>query len=113
MTTTDQHMTAVEALHAFARRAVDAEAAQALVDQARREILGEVVARPEQNGEQPAPTDTPLVLRRVVEHALRKPVPCPKCSRTAPCRCIADRTDARVEVLLGAIAPWLRTSDAA
>ncbi|MFB7594319.1 hypothetical protein [Streptomyces sp. NPDC056160] len=52
----------------------------------------------------------PLVVRRVLEHALRRPVPCPKCSRTTTCRCIADRTDARVDAVLGALAPWLNTS---
>ncbi|MFD5838198.1 hypothetical protein ACFWHV_32315 [Streptomyces collinus] len=187
---TDQPMTAVEALLAFARRHVDGEAAQALVDEATRELAGRTVVRPEQqlvplrfvlrrrkdisgisglgdvadgvlwpdgtasirwrgehpsvvfwdrgrvsvemihghqgateivfvdqDGEQPAPPSTatgsaaaPLVVRRVLEHALNKPVPCPKCSRTAPCRCVADRTDGRVEAVLGALAPWLTTS---
>ncbi|MFM9464816.1 hypothetical protein ACKI1K_18425 [Streptomyces scabiei] len=51
----------------------------------------------------------PLVVRRVLEHALRRPVPCPKCERTAQCRCIADRTDARIDTVLGALAPWLNT----
>lgn len=51
----------------------------------------------------------PLVVRRVLEHALRRPVPCPKCERTAQCRCIADRTDARIDTVLAALAPWLNT----
>jgi hypothetical protein len=51
----------------------------------------------------------PLVVRRVLEHALRRPVPCPKCERTSQCRCIADRTEARIDVVLGALAPWLNT----
>ncbi|MDX3753708.1 hypothetical protein [Streptomyces sp. AK08-02] len=51
----------------------------------------------------------PLVVRRVLEHALRRPVRCPKCERTAQCRCIADRTDARIDTVLGALAPWLNT----
>ncbi|WP_330349734.1 hypothetical protein [Streptomyces sp. NBC_00582] len=193
MSTTEPKMTAVEALLAFARRAVDAEAAQALVDEATRELTGRTVVRPDQelvplrfkvkrhhdvsgvsgdgnvadgvlwpdgtasvrwrgehpsavfwdrgrvsvefihghqgatevvlvdqDGEQlaavsPTPTGTggttaaPLVLRRVLEHALRRPVPCPKCSRTSTCRCIADRTEARLDVVLGALAPWLNT----
>ena len=189
---TDPKMTAVEALLAFARRAIDAEAAQALVDEATRELTGRTVVRPEQQlvplrftvrrhhdvsgvsgdgnvadgvlwpdgtanirwrGEHPSavfwdrgrvsvefihghqgateivlvdqddeqltpPTPTgagetsvaaPLVLRRVLEHALRRPVPCPKCSRTSTCRCVADRTEARVDVVLGALTPWLNT----
>lgn len=184
MTDTDQHMTAVEALLAFARRHTDAEAAQALVDQATNELAGRTVVRPEHDvaplrfyfrrnqdvsgvsgegriadgvlwpdgtaslrwrgphpkvdfcdrglvtaehvhghggatevvfldrpDEQPAgvdASDVPVVLRRMVEHALRRPVPCPKCSRTTPCRCIADRTEARVTAVLTALAPWLR-----
>ncbi|WP_327725755.1 hypothetical protein [Streptomyces europaeiscabiei] len=67
--------------------------------------------------EQPAdavdPADVPLALRRMVEHALRRPVPCPKCSRTTACRCITDRTEARVGAVLAAIAPWLRGGEAA
>lgn len=51
----------------------------------------------------------PLVVRRVLEHALRRPVPCPKCERTSQCRCIADRTEARIDVVLGALAPWFNT----
>jgi hypothetical protein len=47
-------------------------------------------------------------LRRIVEHALRRPVPCPKCERTSTCRCAgADRTEGRVDMVLGALAPWL------
>ncbi|MFI1467619.1 hypothetical protein [Streptomyces wuyuanensis] len=189
---TDKTMTAVEALLAFARRAVDAEAAQALVDEATRELTGRTVVRPEQqlvplrftvrrhhdvtgvsgdgnvadgvlwpdgtasvrwrgehpsavfwdrgrvsvefihghqgatevvlvdqDGEQPVmPTPTgagtvaaaPLVVRRVLEHALRRPVPCPKCERTSTCRCAgADRTEARIDAVLGALAPWLNS----
>ncbi|MGA5489590.1 hypothetical protein ACPCK1_17760 [Streptomyces pseudogriseolus] len=191
---TDSNMTAVEALLAFARRAVDAEAAQALVDEATRELTGRTVVRPEQQlvplrftvrrhhdvtgvsgdgnvadgvlwpdgtasvrwrGEHPSavfwdrgrvsvefihghqgatevvlvdqdgepltsPTPTPtgagnpaaapLVVRRVLEHALRRPVPCPKCERTSTCRCAsADRTEARIDAVLGALAPWLNS----
>jgi hypothetical protein len=192
MSSTEQQMTAVEALLAFARRAVDDEAAQALVDEATRELTGRTVVRPEQQlaplrfvlrrrkdvsgisglgdvadgvlwpdgtasvrwrGEHPsavfwdrgrvsvefihghqgatevvfvdqdgdpltAPTPTPtgegaaaapLVVRRVLEHALRRPVPCPKCSRTSTCRCVADRTEGRLDAVLGALAPWLNT----
>jgi hypothetical protein len=189
---TDSKMTAVEALLTFARRAVDDQAAQALVDQAVRELAGRTVVRPEQqlaplrfvlrrhtdisgvsgvgdvadgvlwpdgtasvrwrgehpslvfwdrgrvsvefvhghqgateivwldqDDEQPAsappgsagPASAPLVVRRVLEHALRRPVPCPKCERTSPCRCAgADRTEARLDVVLGALAPWLTAS---
>ncbi|MEU3124385.1 hypothetical protein ABZ696_29485 [Streptomyces albidoflavus] len=61
------------------------------------------------------PAAAPLVLRRVLDHALRKPVPCPNCTRTAPCRCIADRTEERVDAVLAALGPWLvtRPGDAA
>ncbi|MFE9624266.1 hypothetical protein [Streptomyces sp. NPDC006527] len=182
----DQPMTAVEALLAFARRHTDPAAAQALVDQAARELTGRAVVRPEQQlaprrfvlrrrrdisgisglgdvadgvlwpdgtasirwrGEHPSVvfwdrgrvsvesihghqgatevvfldqddephtaaaagtgTAAPLVVRRVLDHALRRPVPCPKCERTTPCRCGADRTDGRIDVVLGALAPWL------
>lgn len=197
MSTTEPKMTAVEALLAFARRAVDAEAAQALVDEATRELTGRTVVRPEQQlaplrftvrrhqdvtgvsgegavadgvlwpdgtasvrwrGEHPSavfwdrgrvsvefihghqgateivmidhdgdalavPTPTgggaasaaPLVMRRVLEHALRRPVPCPKCERTSTCRCVADRTEGRIDAVLGALSPWLttRSSEAA
>jgi hypothetical protein len=184
---TEQQITAVEALASFARRHVDAEAAQALVDQATRELAGRTVVWPEddalplrlyfrrhqdvsdvsgeghvadgvlwpdgtlsirwrgphpkidfcdrgvdtaefvhghdglteivfvdQPGEQPAPASAgsspaPAVMRRVLEHALRKPVPCPKCERTSTCRCIADRTEGRLDVVLAALAPWLNT----
>ncbi|MFF7171120.1 hypothetical protein [Streptomyces pseudovenezuelae] len=187
MTDTDQHMTAVEALLAFARRVVDDEAARALIDEATRELAGRIVVRPDQDlvplrftvrrhhdvsgvsgdgnvadgvlwpdgtanirwrgehpsavfwdrgrvsvefihghqgateivlvdqdGETPVPAPAaagsaaaPLVVRRVLEHALKRPVPCPKCSRTAQCRCIADRTEGRIDAVLGALAPWL------
>ncbi|MEV5911093.1 hypothetical protein AB0M00_19595 [Streptomyces chartreusis] len=70
----------------------------------------------DQPGEQPAPapaaagsTPAPLVMRRVLEHALNKRVPCPKCQRTAQCRCIADRTEGRVDAVLAALAPWLNS----
>ncbi|MCX5562749.1 hypothetical protein [Streptomyces sp. NBC_00038] len=70
----------------------------------------------DQPGETPAPAPAaagsaaaPLVVRRVLEHALKKPVPCPKCSRTAQCRCIADRTEGRIDAVLGALAPWLNS----
>lgn len=186
---TDQPMTAVEALLAFARRAVDDEAAQALVDEATRELTGRTVIRPtddavplrlklrrhedvsgvsglgnvadgvlwpdgtasirwrgehpsvvfwdrgrvsvefvhghdgrteivlvDQAGETPAPapaaagsTPAPLVVRRVLEHALKKRVPCPKCSRLTQCRCIADRIEGRIDMVLDALAPWLNS----
>ncbi|MEV6836796.1 hypothetical protein AB0N17_20190 [Streptomyces sp. NPDC051133] len=182
---TDQPMTAIAALRAFALQHVDDAAAQALIDQATHELTGRTVVWPEddavplrfffrrnedvtgisgeghiadgvlwpdgtvslrwrgphpkidfcdrgidtaefvhghggstqivfidQPGDIPAigePAAAPLVLRRVLEHALRKPVPCPNCSRTVACRCIADRTEARVDVVLGALAPWLKT----
>ncbi|MFE9810678.1 hypothetical protein [Streptomyces sp. NPDC005548] len=196
MTTTDMPMTAVEALLAFARRVIDNEAAQALLDQATLELAGRRIVRPDQqltplrftvrrhhdvsgvsgdgnvadgvlwpdgtanirwrgehpsavfwdrgrvsvefihghqgateivlvdqDDEQPAPAAeggidpaaASLALRRVIEHALNRPVPCPKCSRTSTCRCMAARTEARIDVLLAALAPWLspRTDTAA
>lgn len=60
-----------------------------------------------------APGAAPLVLRRVVEHALNRPVPCPDCGRTPTCRCMAKRTEGRIDVLLAALAPWLTTRDTA
>ncbi|MGE7078723.1 hypothetical protein ACQKH1_10435 [Staphylococcus capitis] len=45
---TDTKMTAVEALLAFARRAVDDEAARALLDEATLELTGRRVVRPDQ-----------------------------------------------------------------
>lgn len=187
---TEQQITAVEALHAFAQRHTDPAAAQALVDQATRELTGRTVVRPEQQlaprrfvlrrrldisgvsgigdvadgvlwpdgtaavrwrGEHPStvhwdrgrvsvdvihghqgateivwldddstlpevPTPTgagstseavPLRLQRVVEHALRRPVPCPACGHTGPCTCRADRTEQRAAVVIAALAPWL------
>ncbi|WP_405911338.1 hypothetical protein OG529_04240 [Streptomyces longwoodensis] len=66
----------------------------------------------DQDDEQPAeaaePGTVPLHVRRVLDHALRRPVPCPKCSRLTACRCAgADRTEARLDVVLAALAPWL------
>ncbi|MFF1756160.1 hypothetical protein [Streptomyces sp. NPDC058266] len=55
------------------------------------------------------PVAAPLVLRRVLDHALRKPVPCPNCTRTSACRCIADRSEERVDAVLAALGPWLAT----
>ncbi|MFF9088617.1 hypothetical protein ACF1BE_19735 [Streptomyces sp. NPDC014991] len=184
---TDQPMTAVEALLQFTRAHVDDAAAQALVDEATRELTGRTVVRPEQQlaprrfvlrrhqdisgvsglgdvadgvlwpdgtaavrwrGEHPSvvywdrgrvsveqihghagateivwldqddmpPATTTAgagevsrVVRRILDHALRRPVPCPKCKRTSPCRCGVDRGEARVDVVLGALAPWLIT----
>ena len=60
-------------------------------------------------GEGATASAAPLVLRRVLEHALKRPVPCPKCERTSTCRCIADRTEGRIDVVLGALAPWLNS----
>jgi hypothetical protein len=186
--TDQQPYSAVDALLAFARRHVDDEAAQALVDEAAAEITGRTVVTAEQQvaprrfvlrrstdvsgvsglgdvadgvvwpdgtaavrwrGDSPStvhhdqgaaaverihghggatrvvylddvdlPTPTgagevPLVVRRVIEHALRRPVACPKCNRTAPCRCIADRTSARAEIVAGALAPWIATKETA
>jgi hypothetical protein len=177
----EQQMIAVEALAAFARRHVDDQAAQALVDAATRELTGRTVTRPEQShtsrrfvlrrhtdisgvsgtgdvadgvlwpdgsaavrwrgehpstvhwdrgrvsvehihghqgateivwldqDDEPAPATAPasLRVRRVVEHALRAPVPCRTCRRTGPCPCGVDRTDGRIDAVLSALAPWL------
>lgn len=54
-----------------------------------------------------APPDD-IRLRRVIEHALTRPVPCPTCERTSPCRCVANRIPRRVEAVLAALRPWLR-----
>lgn len=186
---TDNPMTAVEALAAFAARHTDPAAVQALVDAATRELAGRTVVRPEQqlaprrfvlrrhndisgisglgdvadgvlwpdgtanvrwrgehpsvvhwdrgrmsvefvhghqgateivwldqDDEQPAELPAPAAgpagpypmrLRRVTEHALRRPVPCPKCARPGACTCGADRTDGRITVVLDALAPWI------
>ncbi|MFF3190523.1 hypothetical protein [Streptomyces misionensis] len=182
---TERPMTSVEALLQFARAHVDDAAAQALVDDAARELSGRTIVRPEQqlaprrfvlrrhkdisgisgvgdvadgvlwpdgtasirwrgehpsvvfwdrgrvsvemihghqgateivwldeDDEQPAtPTvaGASLKLRRVLEHSLRRPVPCPECSRTAPCSCGIERTEPRLDAVLGALAPWLNT----
>jgi hypothetical protein len=76
-----------------------------LVDQDEQQL-----AAPTPTGAGDRVVAAPMVVRRVLEHALRRPVPCPKCERTAQCRCIADRTDARIDTVLGALAPWLNTS---
>jgi hypothetical protein len=76
-----------------------------LVDQDEQQL-----AAPTPTGADDRVVAAPMVVRRVLEHALRRPVPCPKCERTAQCRCIADRTDARIDTVLGALAPWLNTS---
>jgi hypothetical protein len=189
---TNQPLTAVQALLALARRHTDEDAAQALVDEATRELTGRTITHPgqqlaprrfvlrrhtdvsgisglgdvadgvlwpdgtaavrwrgehpstvhwdrgrvsvemihghqgatevvfvDQDDEQPvmpAPVgagEIPLVVRRVLDHALRRPVPCPKCQRTTACRCGTDRTDARIDVVLGALAPWLSTEGGA
>ncbi|EPH40880.1 hypothetical protein ABT390_36725 [Streptomyces aurantiacus] len=190
MATTDKPLTAVEALLAFARRVVDPPAAQALIDEATRELAGRHVVRADQHlvplrftvrrgrdvsgtsglgdvadgvlwpdgtasvrwrgehpsavfwdrgrvsvefihghqgateiefvdqdGERPAPVGepaadpsaAPLALRRVVEIALNKPVPCPDCERTSACRCMTKRTAGRIDAVLGALAPWLKS----
>lgn len=182
---TDQHMSAVQALHAFAHRHVDDAAAQALVDEATRELTGRTVIRPEDDavprrfylrrhqdvsgisgegrivdgvrwpdgtvslrwrGEHPKidfcdrGVDTvefvhghggateivwlddaegePLAavadasgderLRRAIEIALSRPVPCPRCSRLTACRCAASRDGGRVDSVLVAVTSWLR-----
>jgi hypothetical protein len=186
MSKTEESVTAVEALLAFARRVVDDEAARALLDEATLELTGRRVVRSDQQlvplrftlrrhhdvtgvsgdgsvadgvlwpdgtanirwrGEHPSavfwdrgrasvefihghdgateivlvdqdgepvlpaaaaePAAASLVLRRVLEHALKKPVPCPKCERTSTCRCVADRTEGRIDAVLGALTPWL------
>lgn len=186
MPDTNPPMTAVEALLAFARRHTDPAAAQALVDQATRELAGRTIVRPEQQGATPlrfvlrrhvdvsgisgsgdvadgvlwpdgtasvrwrgehpsavfwgrgrvsveminghqgatemvwldgdepttpavaqAPVPAPLKLRRVLEHALRRQVPCPSCGRLPQCRCLSDRTEPRIDAVLGALVPWL------
>jgi hypothetical protein len=184
---TEQPMTAVEALLQFARAHTDEAAAQALLDEATRELTSRTVVRPGQQlasrrfvlrrhhdvsgisglgdvadgvlwpdgtasirwrGEHPsvvhwdrgrlsvehihghqgateivwldeddippavstptgAAATVPTRVRRILDHALRRPVPCPKCRRVTACRCGADRTDARAAVVLGALAPWL------
>lgn len=64
-------------------------------------------------GPRPA-VEAPLVMRRVLDRALHAPVPCPKCSRTSPCRCAgANRTEARIDALIAAITPWLNTGTGA
>jgi hypothetical protein len=97
---TAEPMTAVEALLTLVRRHIDAEAARELINSAAQELNGHTTA---------SPAAAPLVQRRVVEHALRRPVPCPKCSRTTPCKCGADRTEGRITAVLDALAPWLTT----
>ncbi|MFC8873201.1 hypothetical protein [Streptomyces ardesiacus] len=65
----------------------------------------------------PAPDANPaaasLRLRRVVDHALNKAVPCPKCTRTTTCGCVADRSEGRIDAVLAALAPWLTDGKAA
>ncbi|MFG2458126.1 hypothetical protein ACGFWE_13795 [Streptomyces sp. NPDC048523] len=60
----------------------------------------------EVTGEAPT-TDAPDALRRVIDIALGKPVRCPQCGRPGACRCIANRHDARVEVVLAAVLGYL------
>jgi hypothetical protein len=57
-------------------------------------------------GEAPT-TDAPDALRRVIDIALGKPVRCPQYGRPGACRCIANRHDARVEVVLAAVLGYL------
>ncbi|HEY8985427.1 MAG TPA: hypothetical protein VIU15_38385 [Streptomyces sp.] len=116
MANADQSVTAVEALYALVTRSVDAEAAQALIEEATLELTGRTDSDADHPAESTAPGENatasahPLVLQRVVEHALRRPVACPQCQRTAICRCTADRTEGRVHAVLNALAPWLCTS---
>lgn len=49
------------------------------------------------------PDDLRSDLRDVITQALDTPVPCPRCERTAPCRCIGDRSAARVEAVVQAV----------
>ncbi|MEV8124082.1 hypothetical protein AB0P07_08205 [Streptomyces sp. NPDC085944] len=60
-----------------------------------------------------SPAAASLRLRRVVDHALNKPVPCPKCKRTPACACMTDRTEGRIDAVLAALAPWLTDGQAA
>ncbi|CAL9593619.1 hypothetical protein SUDANB1_05275 [Streptomyces sp. enrichment culture] len=72
---------------------------------------GEPLAVPTPTGAGVSADSASIRLRRVIEHALRKPVACPKCERIPACRChAADRTERRVDAVLGALAPWLNTS---
>lgn len=69
----------------------------------------------DQDGDEPvavpvpgaAPAAASLRLRRVVDHALNKAVPCPKCKRSTACGCVVDRTESRIDAVLAALAPWL------
>ncbi|MGW1587293.1 hypothetical protein [Streptomyces sp. NPDC002386] len=183
----DQDMTAVEALLQFARAHVDDAAAQALVDEAARELSGRTVVRPgqqltsrrfvlrrhadisgisglgdvadgvlwpdgtaevrwrgehpsvvhwdrgrlsvetihghggateivwldDEQPETPVPAgggEVPLKMRRMLDHALRRPVPCPQCSRVTPCPCGVERAEGRIDAVIAALAPWLNTS---
>jgi hypothetical protein len=56
--------------------------------------------------------DAPDALRRVIDIALGKPVRCPQCGRPGACRCIANRHDARVELVLGAVLAYLARTGA-
>ncbi|WP_189718750.1 hypothetical protein [Streptomyces chryseus] len=58
----------------------------------------------------PAPrSEPPLQLRRAIDIALTRPVPCPECERTTACRCAnAPRTEGRISAILTAVRPWLR-----
>lgn len=63
------------------------------------------------DGPQPEPAPDvplPLALRRAIDRALTAPVACPDCGRTTPCRCIAHRSEGRVEAILAAVRPWVR-----
>ncbi|MCU8589337.1 hypothetical protein [Streptomyces sp. A13(2022)] len=59
------------------------------------------------------PAAASLRLRRVVDHALNKPVPCPKCKRSTTCGCMVDRAEGRIDAVLAALAPWLADGTAA
>ncbi|MGW0012549.1 hypothetical protein ACWDVX_22740 [Streptomyces tendae] len=59
------------------------------------------------------PATASLRLRRVVDHALNKAVPCPQCKRSTACGCVADRTESRIDAVLAALAPWLADGTAA
>ncbi|WP_206302713.1 hypothetical protein [Streptomyces sp. WAC 01529] len=57
--------------------------------------------------------DAPVALRRVIDIALGKPVRCPQCGRPGACRCIANRHDARVDVVLEGVLAYLARTDGA
>ncbi|MFF2189272.1 hypothetical protein [Streptomyces sp. NPDC058155] len=53
--------------------------------------------------------EQPLALRRAIDRALTASPPCPSCARTIACPCDVPRHEGRVEALLAAVAPWVRS----